>query len=323
MNYLSTTSIILLLSSINIISAQQFGVDVSFPIHYNFIGADDDLAKTNAVFGNERVETYKKYMQGCIKRYGGDDTESECMWNDEGRLRLNLNQPQAQKNYTDIGFKKTKLSDETWSLLNAFWADVKAKEDNFPDNLKGEEWPAANTYVNHWERDTQIHLLDNSLRKVIWDEIEQKIQEWIPTASSLSKSSLYGVRVYREGHILAPHVDRDPLISSAIINIDQQVAEPWPLEVIGHDGLAHNITINPGEVILYESHSVIHGRPYALKGKNSYFANVFVHFKPYFDEDSDDNDETAEEDVVSDSSSDDDSWSSDDDDDEDDTRDEL
>ncbi|KAL7449909.1 hypothetical protein ACHAWC_001919 [Mediolabrus comicus] len=277
MNYPYTASIILLLSSINIVAAQQFGVDVSFPIHYNFIGADD-LAKTNAVFGDERVETYKKYMQGCINRYGGDDTESECMWNDEERLRLNLNQPQAQTNYTDIGFKKTKLSDETWSLLNAFWADVKAKEENFPDSLKGEEWPAANTYVNHWERDTQIHPLDNSLRKV-----------------SLSKDP-----------------DR---------HVDQEVAEPWPLEVIGHDGLAHNITINPGEVVLYESHSVIHGRPYALRGKNSYFANVFVHFKPYFDEDSDDNDETVREDVGSDSSSDDDSWSSDDDDD--DTRDEL
>ena len=322
MNYLSTASIILLLSSINIVSAQQFGVDVSFPIHYNFIGADD-LAKTNAVFGDERVDTYKKYMQGCINRYGGDDTESECMWNDEERLRLNLNQPQAQTNYTDIGFKKTKLSDETWSLLKKSWADVKAKEENFPDSLKGEEWPAANTYVNHWERDTQIHPLVNSLRKIVWDEIEQKIREWIPTASSLSKSSLYGVRVYREGHTLAPHVDRDPLISSAIINVDQEVSEPWPLEVIGHDGLAHNITINPGEVILYESHSVIHGRPYALKGKNSYFANVFVHFKPSFDNKvSDDNDEAAEDDMGSDSS-DDDSWSSDDDDDEDDTRDEL
>ena len=47
----------------------------------------------------------------------------------------------------------------------------------------------------------------------------------------------YGIRVYKEGSILAPHVDRLPLVSSAIINVAQDVDEPWPLEVYGHDGV--------------------------------------------------------------------------------------
>jgi prolyl 4-hydroxylase len=34
----------------------------------------------------------------------------------------------------------------------------------------------------------------------------------------------------------------------------------------------------PGEMILYESHSIIHGRPYPLKGR--FMANVFIHFEP-------------------------------------------
>ena len=59
--------------------------------------------------------------------------------------------------------------------------------------------------------------------------------------------------------MLAPHVDRLPLVSSAIINVDQDVDEPWPLEVIGHDGIAVNITMEPGDLVLYESHSIIHG----------------------------------------------------------------
>jgi hypothetical protein len=293
----------------NAASAQTFGVDASFPIHYNFISSDD-LSATNEVFGNDRVETYSKYIQGCIDRYdGGDEANySMCRFNDEERLRLNLDQPKAQTNYTDVGFKKTRLSDETWSKVKTFWADVKAME-NFPDSLRSENWPEANTYVNHWETDTKMHPLDNKLNGVLWDEVEQIMQEWIPTASSFSKSSLYGVRVYREGHILAPHVDRDPLISSAIINIDQEVTEPWPLEVIGHDGFAHNITISPGEVILYESHSVIHGRPFALKG--SYYANVFVHFKPHFEGEEDDEDDAASDEDMDSSHSEDDSSSAD------------
>ena len=33
-------------------------------------------------------------------------------------------------------------------------------------------------------------------------------------------------------------------------NIDMKdVDEPWPLEVIGHDGLAYNITMVPGDLV--------------------------------------------------------------------------
>jgi hypothetical protein len=33
-----------------------------------------------------------------------------------------------------------------------------------------------------------------------------------------------------------------------------------------------------GEMILYESHSVIHGRPFPLEG--DFYANIFAHFEP-------------------------------------------
>lgn len=69
-----------------------------------------------------------------------------------------------------------------------------------------------------------------------------------------------------------------PLVISAIINVAQEVDDDWILEVIGHDGLATNLTMRPGDMILYESHSIIHGRPYPLNGK--YYANCFIHFEP-------------------------------------------
>ena len=53
----------------------------------------------------------------------------------------------------------------------------------------------------------------------------------------------------------------------AVVNVDQDVDEPWPLEVYGHDEKATNVTMRPGDMVLYESHSVIHGRPFPLKGK--------------------------------------------------------
>jgi len=147
-----------------------------------------------------------------------------------------------------------------------------------------EDWFPGNSFVNYWENPSvMVNIEDKDLegggfelRQTIWDISKDTIQEW--TKENLVPSSLYGVRVYKEGAVLAPHVDRLPLISSAIINVDQDVDEPWPLEVIGHDGVARNVTMEPGDMILYESHSVIHGRPFAMKGR--YFANVFIHFEP-------------------------------------------
>ncbi len=60
----------------------------------------------------------------------------------------------------------------------------------------------------------------------------------------------------------------------------QDVEEDWPLEIVGHDGIPVNVTMRPGDMILYESHSILHGRPYPLQG--NYFANIFVHFEPLF-----------------------------------------
>lgn len=115
-----------------------------------------------------------------------------------------------------------------------------------------------------------------SIRTEVWDATKEVLEQW--TGVELSPSSLYGVRVYQEGAVLAPHVDRNPLVISAIVNVAQDVDEEWPLEVYGHDGNAYNITMEPGDIILYESHSILHGRPFPLKGRH--YANVFIHFEP-------------------------------------------
>ena len=120
-------------------------------------------------------------------------------------------------------------------------------------------------FVNHWKSPVHFVAVDNStlpggghiLKNHIWNAARDTLSEW--TGYQMADCSCYGIRVYREDAILVPHVDRLPLVSSAILNVDQDLDEPWPLEVIGHDGRAHNITMVPGDLILYESHSIIHG----------------------------------------------------------------
>lgn len=78
---------------------------------------------------------------------------------------------------------------------------------------------------------------------------------------------------------MLPHVDRLPLVVSAMICVAADLDEDWITEVYDHEtGTAHNITLQPGEMLLFESHSVIHGHPFPLKGRS--YAMIFIHFEP-------------------------------------------
>lgn len=224
----------------------------------------------------DRQSFYENYMRGCHGRFGLLKGFI-CSNNDSDRIQMNLRQPQSMQNYTKIGFTKIKAPKEMYNAIFQFWEKNK-------NNGKEEVWGVGNIYTNNWEsKSDMISVEDSSLRggggalkKKIWDSANTVISEW--TGQELTPTSLYGIRVYKDGAILAPHVDRLPLVSSAIINVAQDLDEPWPLEVYGHDGKATNVTMEPGDMILYESHSVIHGRPFPMKGR--FMANIFVHFEP-------------------------------------------
>ena len=89
------------------------------------------------------------------------------------------------------------------------------------------EWGTGNTYVNHWEVPSYMLSVENrelegggpDLKAKIWDTAVDSVREW--TGQDLTTSSLYGIRVYKSGAVLAPHVDRLPLVSSCIINVAQ------------------------------------------------------------------------------------------------------
>jgi prolyl 4-hydroxylase len=140
------------------------------------------------------------------------------------------------------------------------------------------------TTINNWAVPTYtVDIYDKKLKgggfelvKAVESMASQVIHEW--TGVESEPTFVYGIRTYHNGSILMPHVDDLPRISSMIINIDQDVDEDWPLEVYGHDGKAYNVTTEPGEMVLYESHSILHGRPFPLKGR--FYANIFIHFAP-------------------------------------------
>lgn len=202
-----------------------------------------------------------------------------CAQEEANRLWMNQHQPGSVVNYTATGFLKTRAPTKVRRLLQDVW-------DRYQVNETMELTSAtamAQPYHNHWDSEcTMIDILQiggPSLQAQIADALRPLLEEW--TGMRLAITSVYGIRIYHNQSILTPHVDRLPLVSSAIINVAQDVDEPWPLEIYNHNGIAHNITMDPWDVVLYESHSSIHGRPFPFQGR--YFANVFVHYEPYLE----------------------------------------
>jgi prolyl 4-hydroxylase len=59
------------------------------------------------------------------------------------------------------------------------------------------------------------------------------------------------------------HVDTvSTHVVSAIINVDQgEIEKDWPLLILDHHDNEHSVIMKPGDMLLYESAKLLHGRP--------------------------------------------------------------
>jgi prolyl 4-hydroxylase len=236
----------------------SYGVDVSWPTHQHHLlevpwsrrrssASSSDNEEEESGTPNTRLEAYHDFMEGCYEQYSVETCES----NEYDRVAMNLRQPRIVTNYTYAGYAKLRIPFESYQLLEEVW--------EHRDTAKREYWDEGNSFTNHWSSPTSYLALDRFLtiqqRRTVLRQVQEILEQW--TQTRLVPTSLYGLRIYERDAVLAPHVDRMPLIISAILNVAQEVEEAWPLEVIGHDGVAVNVTMKPGEMILYESASVV------------------------------------------------------------------
>lgn len=109
------------------------------------------------------------------------------------------------------------------------------------------------------------------------DELKPMLEQWANV--TLEPQAAYGLRVYRRGNGLIRHVDRvETHIISAILHVDRDIEEPWPLVIEDHEGREHSVNLLPGQVLFYESAKQPHARPSLLKGR--FYSSLFLHFRP-------------------------------------------
>jgi len=66
------------------------------------------------------------------------------------------------------------------------------------------------------------------------------------------------------------------LLLSRLDHVDD--AEPWPLFIEDFNGKTHEVYLTPGDMIVYESSKLHHGRPRKFSG--SWYSNVIGHYHP-------------------------------------------
>lgn len=97
------------------------------------------------------------------------------------------------------------------------------------------------------------------------------------------------MRKYTGGARLLTHVDRtETHAASLIVNIAQRISSPWPVEIYDFKQRLHEIEMEEGDVVFYESAKCLHGRmtPLALGPSSleeTYYVNLFTHYRPVGD----------------------------------------
>jgi prolyl 4-hydroxylase len=173
--------------------------------------------------------------------------------------------------YTKTGFVKQRFPEQLFKQIVSFYQS---------NNSKSEEEFVPGDFIYNAQKSgksSSLIELPEQLKQLIHDTMKPLMEEWC--GQLLEPTYVYGIRVYHNNAMLKSHRDRlETHIISAIINVDQQVSQDWPLVIEDNFYRQHHLLLKPGDMVFYEGARLTHGRPIALKGHS--FANIFCHFKP-------------------------------------------
>lgn len=104
-------------------------------------------------------------------------------------------------------------------------------------------------------------------------------QKLLPTLEEFLKLKLYPTfcyyRTYRTGAILRAHKDRKACEISISLNLGQK-GKPWDLWLLDYEENAHNITLSPGDGLIYRGCQLTHWRGKLVD--TDYVSQVFFFF---------------------------------------------
>jgi hypothetical protein len=170
-----------------------------------------------------------------------------------------------------------RLPDDVFASMSSFYYNNRFHKSN-------EEWGGRGVFVNWWETDCSFIQIPWQIKTLWQDRLRELVEVW--AGVPVEQTDMYGMRQYEQGARLLTHVDREATHAvSLIVNIAQgNLTEPWPVEVHDHYDRLHELIMQPGDVVYYESAKCLHGRNRPLTGPNAYYTNLFTHYRPIADD---------------------------------------
>lgn len=185
----------------------------------------------------------------------------------------------VKRTFSPLAFDKGRLPDDLYASLGAYWYNNR----DVP-HVVHEEWGRhKGVFVNYWETDVNFIQIPWHLKKRWQRRLRELVEAW--TGVELETTDMYGMREYTQGARLLSHVDRESThAASLIVNIAQQnVSKPWTIEVHDHADRLHEVVMEPGDIVYYESAKALHGRNTPLQ--SGQYINLFTHYRPLNDPD--------------------------------------
>ena len=245
--------------------------------------SDLEIPDRNGGVGNIFTDPFGFQINICSEAEGFDEAQRRTFV----EYRVNIDETIAYiPRFTIKGVEKVKMPE----MLFRYFRDKLEKED-VPENWIQETQTAAGVINNQIlvENGTEgskmvvkiprsrLLYLDFKDVELIYKTLGPLAEEW--AGVKLRPSAIYGIRRYVNNSALISHIDRvNTHVISLILNLGQDVEEDWPLFVRTHSGEDEAVILRPGDMVWYESASVIHSRQWPLRGAS--YDNLFVHFKP-------------------------------------------
>ena len=190
---------------------------------------------------------------------------------EKGEGVMNSRDPkETMPRYTEQGFKKLAIPSQLYQQLLEYYQTNRDQAE--PEFIDG-------GYIAGPDKKNNSRLipLSNELKQTTHEVLQPILEQW--SGIELEPTFVYGVREYGCGARLIPHRDCDNThIISATLHLDESVDQPWPFEIDDHHYRHHALITKPGDMLLYESLTLLHSRASALNGTR--YVNLYAHFKP-------------------------------------------
>lgn len=183
------------------------------------------------------------------------------------------------KNFTEFGWGLTKAPK---SLVDALHENLMNGIEHMEDlPVEDENRDSEDDYDSEdteYPLEPPLFVSNEHLNQRALEELLHIHEAW--SGVQLEGEIAYGLRVYRNQSNLQMHIDNPAThIISSILHVGHDLeGDPWPLVIEDFLGNTHEVYLETGDMLLYESSKCFHGRPKRYNGK--WYSSLFTHYSP-------------------------------------------